>query len=170
MTTISLTVNGRKVERTIEARTTLGDFLREDLDLTAAHLACEHGVCGACTVLLDNQPVRSCITLSASASGHTVHTLEGFQDDPLMALLRECFSKAHALQCGYCTPGMLITARDMILRGVCTSDVQIRRELSGNLCRCTGYQGIVEAIKLAHEQWQASQPASSNRAEPDFSV
>src|SRR5690606_32282319 len=112
-----------------------------DLHLTATHLACEHGVCGACTVLVDGKTTRACITLAATADGCSVETLEGLYDDPVMTTLRTCFSEAHALQCGYCTPGMLITARDMILRGACTSAEQIRSELSGNLCRCTGYQG-----------------------------
>jgi aerobic carbon-monoxide dehydrogenase small subunit len=129
----------------------LADFLRDRLNLTGTHLGCEHGVCGACTVLVDDEPVRACITLAAATGGKAVRSIEGFDADPAMAVIRESFSQAHGLQCGFCTPGMVITARDMITRGCCNSPAQIRKELSGNLCRCTGYGGIVKAIEIARD-------------------
>src|SRR6185295_19777976 len=116
---IELRVNGEAIAADVEDRMTLGDFLRERLHLTGTHLACEHGVCGACTVLLDDEPVRSCITLAAAVDGRQVRTIEGFEDDRAMQVIRECFSEAHGLQCGYCTPGMVITVRDLIKRGRC---------------------------------------------------
>jgi aerobic carbon-monoxide dehydrogenase small subunit len=146
---VSITVNGAKLRATVEARTSLADYLRDDLDLTATHLACEHGVCGACTVLLDGEPVRSCITLAAAVDGRSVETLEAFDDDDMLNEIRACFSEAHGLQCGFCTSGMLLTTRDIIMRGSATTDEEIRLELSGNLCRCTGYAGIVQAVRLA---------------------
>ena len=152
MSRIAMTVNGRPVEAEAEDRMTLGEFLRETLDLTGTHLACEHGVCGACTVLLDEEPVRSCITLAAAVTGRQVRTIEGFDDDPAMRVIRECFSEAHGLQCGYCTPGMLITVRDLLRRGRAADAAQIRVELAGNLCRCTGYAGIVKATELARDR------------------
>ncbi|HZQ74709.1 MAG TPA: (2Fe-2S)-binding protein [Burkholderiales bacterium] len=155
MTKLSLKVNGEAVQAEIEDRTTLGDFLREGLNLTGTHLGCEHGVCGACTVLVDEEPVRACITLAASVAGREVRTIEGFAEDPAMAVIRECFSEAHGLQCGFCTPGMAITVSDLLKRGKCADAAQIRTELSGNLCRCTGYQGIVEAVELAREKLNA---------------
>jgi carbon-monoxide dehydrogenase small subunit len=152
MMRIDLKVNGAAVSAEAEDRTTLGDFLREQLGLTGTHLACEHGVCGACTVLLDEEPVRSCITLAAAVAGRDVRTIEGFGDDRGMQVIRECFSEAHGLQCGYCTPGMLITVRDLIARGRAADAAQIRAELAGNLCRCTGYAGIVKATELARDR------------------
>jgi carbon-monoxide dehydrogenase small subunit len=147
-----LKVNGEPVTAQIEDRTTLADFLREELNLTGTHLGCEHGVCGACTVLLDGEPVRACIVLAAAAAGGEVRTIEGFDDDPAMEVIRECFAEAHGLQCGYCTPGMVITVRDLLLRGRCADAAQIRAELAGNLCRCTGYGGIVRATELARDR------------------
>jgi carbon-monoxide dehydrogenase small subunit len=151
MTSISMNVNGEQVAAEVDDRTTLADFLREGLNLTGTHLGCEHGVCGACTVLVDGEPVRACITLATATSGKAVRSIEGFETDPAMAVIRECFSKAHGLQCGFCTPGMVITARDMLARGCCGDAAQIRGELAGNLCRCTGYGGIVKAIELARD-------------------
>ena len=142
---ISLTVNSRKVTGLTSPRTHLGDFLREQQRLTGTHLGCEHGVCGACTVLLDGEPVRSCITYAVACDGQTVTTVEGLNDE-IAAELREAFSAAHGLQCGFCTPGMLISAWDLVRRLPDADDARIRREMSGNLCRCTGYVGIVEAI------------------------
>ncbi len=147
MTELTLTVNGAVVRRTVAPRTHLADFLREDLLLTATHLGCEHGVCGACTVLVDGQPVRACLTFAALCDGAAVQTLEGLQDDPVMVALRAAFTAEHALQCGYCTPGMLATARDIVLRLPAADDDRVRLELAGNLCRCTGYNGIVKAIR-----------------------
>jgi carbon-monoxide dehydrogenase small subunit len=151
MSFIALKVNGEDVRAEVDDRTTLADFLRERLNLTGTHLGCEHGVCGACTVLVDDEPVRACITLAAAMDGKAVRSVEGFEADPAMGVIRECFSKAHGLQCGFCTPGMVITARDIIARGRCENAAQIRTELAGNLCRCTGYGGIVKAIELARD-------------------
>ena len=147
MTPITLTVNGEEIRAQVEPRTHLGDFLREHLRLTGTHLACEHGVCGACTVLLDGAPARSCITYAVACHGREVRTIEGFGEDAVMNELREAFSREHALQCGFCTPGMLITARDIVQRLPGADEERIRVELSGNLCRCTGFVGIVNAVK-----------------------
>ncbi|MFO7482694.1 xanthine dehydrogenase family Fe-S subunit [Oceanibaculum nanhaiense] len=144
---IELTVNGRKVSGTAEPRTHLAEFLRGPLGLTGTHLGCEQGVCGACTVLIDGKPQRSCLTFAVSCNGDEIRTVEGFDDDPVMTELREAFSAHHALQCGYCTPGMLVTARDIVTRLGDVDEETIRRELSGNICRCTGYVGIVGAIR-----------------------
>ncbi|KZC97645.1 xanthine dehydrogenase family Fe-S subunit [Oceanibaculum pacificum] len=154
---IELTVNGRKVSGMAEPRTHLADFLRGPLGLTGTHLGCEQGVCGACTVLIDGSPQRSCLTFAVSCEGDEVRTVEGFDDDPVMADLREAFAAHHALQCGYCTPGMLVTARDIATRLGDVDEQTIRRELSGNICRCTGYVGIVAAIRqvVAGRQPQA---------------
>lgn len=147
MAKVAMSVNGAQVSAEVEPRTHLADFLREDLRLTATHLGCEHGVCGACTVEIDGAPARSCIAFAAACEGSAVRTLEGFADDPVMARLRAAFAAEHALQCGYCTPGMLIAARDIVLRLPDADDSRVRVELSGNLCRCTGYVGIVRAIR-----------------------
>jgi carbon-monoxide dehydrogenase small subunit len=147
VTTIKLTVNAQPVTATIEPRLHLADFLRGQLGLTGTHLGCEQGVCGACTVLIDGKPMRSCITFAIACDGADITSIEGFDDDPLMSRLREAFSAHHALQCGFCTPGMLIAARDLIQRSGECDERKIREELSGNLCRCTGYMGIVAAVK-----------------------
>jgi len=147
MTTIGLTVNGRAVNEPVDPRTHLADFLRDQLDLTGTHLGCEHGVCGACTLLVDDMPARSCITFAASCDGARVTTIEGLDDDEIATELRAAFSREHALQCGYCTPGMLISARDLVLRLETSDERAIRVGMSGNLCRCTGYVGIVRAIR-----------------------
>ncbi|MBU0723951.1 MAG: SRPBCC family protein [Alphaproteobacteria bacterium] len=144
---IELTVNGRRVSGMAEPRTHLAEFLRGPLGLTGTHLGCEQGVCGACTVLIDGKPQRSCLTFAVSCNGDEIRTVEGFDDDPVMTELREAFSAHHALQCGYCTPGMLVTARDIVTRLGDVDEETIRRELSGNICRCTGYVGIVGAIR-----------------------
>jgi len=143
---LTLEVNGRAVTETVEPRTHLADFLRERLHLTGTHIGCEHGVCGACTITLDDAPARSCISFAVACEGARVRTIEGYDDDRLMAELREAFSVEHALQCGYCTPGMLITARDIVERLPDADETRVRAELAGNLCRCTGYVGIVRAI------------------------
>jgi carbon-monoxide dehydrogenase small subunit len=148
---IALTINGEAVEAFVEPRTHLADFLREERRLTGTHLGCEHGVCGACTVLIDGKPARSCITFAAGCNGRDVRTIEGFEDDAPMARLRSAFTEHHALQCGFCTPGMLITARDITQRLATADEQRIRVELSGNLCRCTGYVGIVKAVKSVIE-------------------
>ena len=143
---IRMTVNGEAVALVAEARTHLADLLRGELLLTGTHTGCEHGVCGACTVELDAAPARSCIAHAGSCDGATVRTIEGFGGDAVMAALREAFAEEHALQCGYCTPGMLITARDIVVRLPGADAARVREELSGNLCRCTGYRGIVRAV------------------------
>jgi aerobic carbon-monoxide dehydrogenase small subunit len=147
--TISLDINGRSIQAEVEPRLHLADFLRENQFLTATHIGCEHGVCGACTVLLDGSPARSCITFAVAADRAAVTTLEGFENDPVMNVLREAFAEHHALQCGFCTPGMLMMARDIVTRLPDADEKRIRQELSGNLCRCTGYVGIVEAVQSA---------------------
>ena len=147
MTTLDMTVNDRKVHKTIAPRTHLADFLRDDLNLTGTHLGCEHGVCGACTLLIDDVPARSCITFAVTCGGAAITTIEGLDHDPITTELRAAFTREHALQCGYCTPGMLISARDLVLRLDEPDDHRIRVGLSGNLCRCTGYVGIVRAVK-----------------------
>jgi aerobic carbon-monoxide dehydrogenase small subunit len=147
MKRISLTINGDAVRADVEPRTHLADFLRERQGLTGTNLGCEHGVCGACTLEIDGVPARSCITFAVACDGATVRSIEGFAEDPVMAELRAAFTAEHALQCGYCTPGMLVTARDIVLRLPDADEARIRKELSGNLCRCTGYVGIVRAIQ-----------------------
>ena len=149
MKTLSLAVNGSRVQAEIEPRLNLADFLREHQILTGTHIGCEHGVCGACTVMIDGAPARSCITFAVAADGAEVTTLEGLEDDHVVNVLREAFSEHHGLQCGFCTPGMLMTARDIATRLPDADERRIRLELSGNLCRCTGYVGIVEAVKSA---------------------
>jgi carbon-monoxide dehydrogenase small subunit len=146
MKPISLTVNGGRVSATVEPRTHLADFLREARLLTGTHLGCEHGVCGACTILIDGQPARSCLAYAVACDGHDVRTIEGFEDDALMAALRQAFAEEHALQCGFCTPGMLISAYDLVRRLPDADAARVRHEMSGNLCRCTGYMGIVRAV------------------------
>lgn len=147
MTKISLSVNGRSVTADVEPRMHLADFLRERLSLTGTHIGCEHGVCGACTILLDGVPARSCIAYAVGCEGAEITTLEGLEHDPVTARLRKAFSVNHALQCGYCTPGMLISCRDIVMRLPRADEARIRLELSGNLCRCTGYVGIVRAVQ-----------------------
>ncbi|UWU71767.1 2Fe-2S iron-sulfur cluster-binding protein [Bradyrhizobium sp. NC92] len=155
MTTIALQVNRRAVELPAEPRTSLADFVRDKLDLTGTHLGCEHGVCGACTVLLDGVPARSCITYAAACEGADVTTIEGLDEDEITTELRAAFTREHALQCGYCTPGMLVSARDLVLRLPDADERRIRVGLSGNLCRCTGYVGIVRAVQSVIEARRA---------------
>ncbi len=152
MTRLTVTVNGQAVCEEAEPRAHLADFLREQLLLTGTHLGCEHGVCGACTVLLDGEPVRGCITLAVECDGRDVRTIEGLDDDVVAAALRAAFTAEHGLQCGYCTPGMIVTARDIVIRRPHLDDDGVRLELSGNLCRCTGYLGIVRAIRGVLDQ------------------
>ncbi len=153
---VQLEVNGKPAAGVAEPRTHLADFLREHLHLTGTHIGCEHGVCGACTVWLDGAPARSCINFAVACDGASVRTIEGFDDDAVMAQLREAFAAEHALQCGYCTPGMLMTARDIVLRLPDADEARIRKELAGNLCRCTGYVGIVRAIANVLKSWHSS--------------
>ena len=152
MTMIGLTVNARPLTASVEPRTHLADFLRDNLDLTGTHLGCEHGVCGACTLLIDDMPARSCITYAVACDGARITTIEGLDDDEITAELRAAFTREHALQCGYCTPGMLVSARDLVLRLAEPDERSIRAGLSGNLCRCTGYVGIVRAVRAVIDQ------------------
>jgi len=144
---ISLHVNGEDVRERVEARKTLVDFLREDLGLTGSHIGCEHGVCGACTVLVDGAVVRGCLTLAVQCDGAAVETIEGLSDSGAIADLQEAFRLRNALQCGFCTPGMLIGAQALLENGGVPSRDAIREHLSGNYCRCTGYHAIVDAIE-----------------------
>ncbi len=144
---IKLTVNGESVAETVEARKSLVDFLREDLALTGSHVGCEHGFCGACTVRVDGVIVRGCLTLAVQCDGARVETIEGVSDSGEIADLQAAFEKRNALQCGFCTPGMLLTAQELLSNGKVPSREQIREHLSGNYCRCTGYQAIVDAIE-----------------------
>src|SRR5581483_8460731 len=165
MKPVSFTINGMAVSAEVEPRTHLADFLREERDLTGTHLGCEHGVCGACTILVDGAPVRSCITYAVACSGAEVTTIEGLDDDEVTAELRDAFKREHALQCGYCTPGMLISARDLVLRAPDADERAIRVAMSGNLCRCTGYVGIIRAIKsvISARRARSIAPIAANR-------
>ena len=149
---VSFQVNGRTIQATLEPRLHLADFLRDHQHLTGTHIGCEHGVCGACTLEIDGVPARSCLTYTVSCEGAEVRTIEGLEHDPVMIQLRAAFTSEHALQCGYCTPGMLVTARDIVLRLPDADEARIRKELTGNLCRCTGYVGIVHAIQKVQQQ------------------
>jgi aerobic carbon-monoxide dehydrogenase small subunit len=144
---ITLTVNGTTVSRRVPARLHLVDFLRENLELTGSHTGCEHGVCGACTVRVDGQIVRGCLMLAVQANGGRVDTIEGLSDSKELATLQKAFHEKNALQCGFCTPGMLMAAQDLVLQGGKVSREEIRNHISGNYCRCTGYQAIVDAIE-----------------------
>ena len=153
--TITLTVNGQTTQRAVEPRLLLSDFLRHELGLTGTHVGCEHGVCGACTILFDGQPVRSCLTLAVQAHGHDVKTVESLAEsmDDLHPL-QEAFWEAHGLQCGFCTPGFLMTLLPFLQENPNPTEEEIRQAISGNLCRCTGYQFIVESVKLAAQKMQ----------------
>ena len=144
---ITLTVNGTQVSRRVEPRQHLVDFLREELGLTGSHLGCEHGVCGACTVRVNGEIVRGCLMLAVQANGCSVDTIEGLTDSKELARLQKAFHERNALQCGFCTPGMLMAAQDLLLQGGKPSRGEIRAHISGNYCRCTGYQAIVDAIE-----------------------
>ena len=152
MTELSIKINGEDVTADVEPRLSLADFIRDHRRLTGTHLGCEHGVCGACTVLMNGEPVRSCITFAAVADGTEITTIEGFDEDEPMTQLRQAFHENHALQCGYCTPGMLVAARDIVTRLPDADEDRVRLELAGNLCRCTGYVGNVRAILSVLEQ------------------
>ena len=147
MSSIRLTVNGEAVEESVEPRMTLVDFLRDTLGLTGSHVGCEHGMCGACTVLVDDVIVRGCLTLAVQCDGARVETIEGVSDSGAIADLQDVFRRRNALQCGFCTPGMLLTAQELLAQGSVPSREAIREHLAGNYCRCTGYQAIVDAIE-----------------------
>jgi carbon-monoxide dehydrogenase small subunit len=147
--TIRLQVNGQPYEGTVEPRTSLVDFLRDALDLTGTHVGCEHGVCGACTVLLDGQPVRGCLLLAIQMDGARITTVEGLAEGERLDPLQQAFWDHHGLQCGFCTPGILLTAKALLEENPQPTDQEIREAIAGNLCRCTGYHFIVEAIRAA---------------------
>jgi aerobic carbon-monoxide dehydrogenase small subunit len=149
MIEIAMTVNGERRRGVVEPRKTLADFVREDCSLTGTHLGCEHGVCGACTVLLDGVAVRSCLLFAVQADGAEVTTVEGLTPDEGLSPVQQAFRDAHGLQCGFCTPGFIVSVTAFLRDNPRPSDDEIREGLSGNLCRCTGYQGIVEAVRLA---------------------
>lgn len=153
--TVTVTVNGTEHQRLVEARMLLSDFLRHELGLTGTHVGCEHGVCGTCTILLDGESVRSCLMFAVQADGHEVTTVEGLGTIEQMHPLQKAFQEAHGLQCGYCTPGFLMTLLPFLEQNPDPSEEEIREAISGNLCRCTGYQKIVEATKLAAEKMAA---------------
>ena len=146
---ITLTVNGVARETVAEVRTSLADFLRDQLELTGTHLGCEHGVCGACTVLVDGEPVRSCLMLAVQATGHDVVTVEGLADGDTLHPLQQAFWETFAFQCGFCTPGFVMSTLALLREHPAADETKVREELSGNLCRCTGYQTIVEGALLA---------------------
>jgi carbon-monoxide dehydrogenase small subunit len=152
MTAIRLRINRAAVADDVPPRLSLADFLRERRNLTGTHLGCEHGICGACTILVDGEPARACLMLAAACDEREITTIEGFSGDRVIDALRRNFHQHHALQCGYCTPAMLITARDLILRQRAGSESEIREGLAGNICRCTGYTNIVTAIAEAAKE------------------
>ncbi|MDI4234963.1 (2Fe-2S)-binding protein [Bradyrhizobium sp. Arg237L] len=156
---ISVSVNGTAYRRSVEARTLLSDFLRHDLLLAGTHVGCEHGVCGACTVLLDGAPVRSCLMLAVQANGHELSTIEGLASDSgELSPVQKAMHEHHGLQCGYCTPGILMTMTAFLKQNPSPSEEQVREALSGNLCRCTGYQHIVDAMMAAAQAMRAAAP------------
>lgn len=149
---IAVTVNGTTYQRSVDPRLLLSDFLRHDLGLTGTHVGCEHGVCGACTILFDGHPVRSCLMFAVQANGHEVTTVEGLGTPEALHPIQEAFRETHAVQCGFCTPGFLMTLVPFLEENPDPTEEEIREAVSGNLCRCTGYQHIVDAVKLAAEQ------------------
>jgi aerobic carbon-monoxide dehydrogenase small subunit len=154
--TIDLMVNGKPYSKRADARRTLADFLREDLALTGTHLGCEHGACGACTVTIDGELARSCLTLAAQAKGTSVKTVEGLAGKDGLHPVQKAFKRHHALQCGFCTPGFLITAAVLLETIPNPTEIQVREWLSGNICRCTGYQFIVDAVLSAAKEMQGA--------------
>jgi aerobic carbon-monoxide dehydrogenase small subunit len=156
MTVVAVTLNGYRIHHGVEPRETLADFLRDRCRLTSVHLGCEHGACGACTVLVDGVATRSCLSLAITCEGRSIETLEAMEDDLTMNVLRKHFHQKHGLQCGFCTPGMLMMARDILLRLPRLDETTLRHQLSGHICRCTGYAGIVKAILGAWEELAGS--------------
>ena len=152
---ITVTVNGTQYERPVEPRLLLSDFLRHHLGLTGTHVGCEHGVCGACTVLLDDEPVRSCLVFAVQANNHRVTTVEALGTPDALHPIQEAFRERHGAQCGYCTPGILMSLVPFLQENPDPTEEEIREAISGNLCRCTGYQHIVDAVKLAAEKMRA---------------
>ncbi len=152
---VKVKVNGTLYERSVEPRMLLSDFIRHELSMTGTHIGCEHGVCGTCTILFDGLPMRSCLMFAVQANGHESRTIEGLGPMEELHPLQKAFSDKHALQCGYCTPGFLMTLLPFVEQNAAPSDEEIREAIGGNLCRCTGYENIVEAVKLASEMMHA---------------
>jgi carbon-monoxide dehydrogenase small subunit len=150
--TVEMTVNGRSREALVEARKTLADALREDLGLTGTHLGCEHGVCGACTVLVNGEAIRSCLMLAVQARGAEVITIEGLERDGVLHPVQQAFRESHAFQCGFCTPGFVMSTVAFLAESRSPNEAEIREALSGNICRCTGYQSIVEGVHIAADR------------------
>ena len=153
---IAVTVNGTRHRRKVEGRMLLSDFLRHELLLAGTHVGCEHGVCGACTILLDGEPVRSCLMFAAQANGHEIKTVEGLAPPDALHPLQQAMHEHHGLQCGYCTPGILMTMAAFLTENPAPNEAEVREALSGNLCRCTGYQHIVDAVLAAAERMRGS--------------
>jgi carbon-monoxide dehydrogenase small subunit len=161
---LTLNVNGETVTTHVEPRESLADVLRERLSLTATHIGCEHGACGACSVEVDGKVVRSCLMLGVMAEGRAIKTLEGLRDDPILALLRRTFHEKHGVQCGFCTPGMLVMARDLLKNRKVTSERDVREGMAGQICRCTGYSGIIRAILAAAEEMRSTSASGTASA------
>ena len=153
---VAVTVNGKPRTGRVEPRKTLADFLREDLGLTGTHLACEHGVCGACTVIIDDRAVRSCLQFAVQVEGASITTVEGLDTDGVLNPVQRAFMNEHGLQCGFCTPGFVISATALLAANPDPTDDEIREGLSGNICRCTGYQGIIKAVRSAADEMKAN--------------
>jgi len=154
--TVNVRINGVDYQRQVEPRLLLSDFIRHDLNLTGTHVGCEHGVCGSCTILFDGQPIRSCLLFAVQADGHNILTVEGLAPDPdHLHPIQEAFHEAHALQCGFCTPGFVMTLKPFLEENENPSDEEIREAISGNLCRCTGYDHIVDAVHIAAEKMKS---------------
>lgn len=151
---ITLSVNGATVTRQVPVRRLLTEFLREDLGLTGTHVGCEHGVCGTCTIELDGQAVRACLMLAVQADGASITTVEGLSRHGALHPIQEAFWQEHGVQCGYCTPGLLLAVKEFLTRTRSPSEAEIRHAIAGNLCRCTGYQGIVRAVQTADRIWE----------------
>jgi 2-furoyl-CoA dehydrogenase 2Fe-2S iron sulfur subunit len=163
--TVRVVVNGTAYERQVEPRRMLGDFLRHDLNLTGTHYGCEHGVCGACTVLLDGRTARACLTLAAQVDNHTLTTVEGLaSSEGVLNELQKAFTECHALQCGFCTPGMLMTLTELLSETDSPDEAEIREAITGNLCRCTGYQPIVAAALLAAKRLRETRSGTPETA------
>ena len=158
MPAVEMTVNGERRGGIVETRTTLADYLREQCALTGTHLGCEHGVCGACTVLVDGEAVRACLMFAVQAEGATVTTIEGLGGpDGALSLVQDAFRSEHGLQCGFCTPGFVVSVTALLRENPHPTETEIREGISGNLCRCTGYQGIIRAVQLAAEELGAAE-------------
>ncbi len=160
---IHMTVNGRPVQAVVEARLLLSDFLRDELGLTGTHVGCEHGICGACTILFNGEAARSCLTFAVQADGQEIRTIEGLSESGAIENLQKAFAKHHALQCGFCTPGMLVVAYDLLRANPSPSDDELKEGMSAALCRCTGYWGIIKAVSEVAAGEMAQEPATGGK-------